>query len=147
MRFLCSKEQKFSHISRPSLHPSFAKSAFALFATLLGISLSFHSCFYDVEELLYPKTSGCDSLNVSYKQTVLPILESNCILCHNKNDRLGGLNLESFDTLKLEINNGRFLRSILHEAGASPMPKDRNQLNSCDLAILENWIEEGAKNN
>ena len=118
---------------------------FFMSAAASGSLLS--SCFYDVEELLYPETSGCDSVQVSFKQTVKPILESNCVFCHSKNDRLGGLNLESFDTIKIMVNNGRLMKSILHDAGVSPMPKDRNQLNRCDIAIFNNWIDEGAKNN
>ena len=42
------------------------------------------SCYYDNEEALYPSAgNGCDTLEVSFNNTIVPILSTYCYTCHS----------------------------------------------------------------
>lgn len=111
-------------------------------ATILMVS-----CSADSEEDLIPDDVECMTDNMSYSGDILPILERNCLSCHNASSLQGGVNLEGYDALKLWVDNGAFLGSIKWESGFSPMPQGGPQLPECDLNKVEAWINQGAQNN
>ncbi len=119
---------------------------------LLGITLliGFQSCYYDIEEQLYPST-GCNLTGVTLSSKVKPIIQARCYTCHslqNYNSLGGNINVETYSNLKAEVDNGKFLKSIKHEAGVSPMPKGSSQLiDACEIKIIEEWIALGALDN
>ena len=53
-----------------------------LFILLLLVSLS-TGCAWENEETLYPESSLCDTLDVSYSEDVVPVLSNNCYECHS----------------------------------------------------------------
>lgn len=112
----------------------------------LLITVSFGSCYYDVEEELYP-TLECDTENITYSGDVLPIIESNCFSCHNQAANFGGITLEGYENLQRVATDGRLLGVIRHEPGFSPMPQGAPQLPECEIAKIERWISEGAPDN
>lgn len=105
------------------------------------------SCYYDNEEYLYPNPVDCDVTNVTYTQTIAPILENNCNACHSSASPSAGIITDNYNSLQTIINDGSFRGSINHLQGWSPMPKGGNKLNSCDLAKIDAWIDDGAPNN
>jgi hypothetical protein len=122
---------------------------FLLFNSLMALLIT--SCYYDNEEYLYPNNggiTGCDTTNVTYSGTVAPILETNnCNNCHNPASPSGGVIVNNYEDLITWVNNGRFLGSINHEPGFSPMPKGGNKLSNCNLLKIQKWIDDGAFNN
>lgn len=110
---------------------------------------SLSSCYYDIEEELYPSYSNqaCDTLNMSYSQHIEPILANNCNSCHGTGIGLGNVTLGSFSNLQTYINNGSLMGSIEHAAGYSPMPKGGTKLTDCNIAKFRAWINQGAINN
>ena len=108
------------------------------------LSLSISSCYYDVEENIYP-TVECDTTNISYTETILPIISNNCYACHDQASNFGGITLEGYDRLKTYVDNGGLLGVIKHESGFSPMPKNQAKLIDCDIEKIETWINDGAK--
>lgn len=113
-----------------------------LLCLLFGVS----ACYYDVEEELYP-TTECETNEVTYSAVVLPIIDNNCYACHDAANNFGGIILESYEELKPYVDNGSLLSVIRHESGFSPMPKNRAKLLDCDIAKIEEWINQGAPNN
>ncbi|PHN07952.1 hypothetical protein CRP01_04140 [Flavilitoribacter nigricans DSM 23189 = NBRC 102662] len=113
---------------------------------ILPFVLLLPACYYDVEEELYPDT-GCATDNVTYSGTILPILESNCFICHSEAAKNGNVILEGYDNLKGHVDSGRLLGAIRHEAGFSPMPQNQPQLVDCVIEKIETWIEDGAPDN
>jgi hypothetical protein len=97
-----------------------------------------------VEEELYPVE--CNIEAVTYKISVLPVVQRECYTCHNVLTQEGGVNLEGYDNLFEWVANGKFLASIKHES-TFPMPQDAEKLDSCTIARIETWIQEGALNN
>lgn len=123
-----------------------------LLTLLLLISLSFlYGCYYDSKEYLYPQEiAGCDTTNVTYNQSVSSILNSYCLSCHSNNSAasLGGnIRLEDYSDVILRVNDGSLIGSISHDNGFSPMPKGSSKLNSCNITVIQKWIDEGAPNN
>ena len=91
---------------------------------------------------------------VSFYRDVRPILRANCFGCHKPGKLKGGLDLtthamilkggKSGDTVK----GGEPLKSelLLQIDGAEPeMPKDGDPLTASEIATIQRWITEGAK--
>jgi hypothetical protein len=116
------------------------------FYFLLAIAST--SCAYNVEDELYPPAT-CDTLNVTYSGTVLPILEQNCYKCHdNVNVQVSQILLEGYDNLIVKVIDGKLIKAINHLDGASPMPKDRStKLEQCDISKIEKWVSIGYPDN
>ena len=108
---------------------------------------SLNSCYYDNEEELYPNPVECDTTNITYSGTVVPILENNCYSCHNTVNQQGGIVVDNYDDLRVVIDNGRFRGSINHLDGYSPMPQGGEKLNECNLTKINMWLDNGAPNN
>lgn len=96
---------------------------------------------------------------VDYEKQLLPLLKDNCLPCHNKTTTKGGLDMESVELMLKGGDNGPSLlpgdgaKSLLYQAAAgewdSEMPPKNNKvsaqpLNSGQLTLLRQWIDEGA---
>ncbi len=118
-----------------------------IFSYSLFLAAATSSCAYHIEEELYPPVT-CDTLNVTYSGTILPILEHNCYECHdNANVQVSQIPLEGYSNLIIKINDGKLIRAIRHLSDASPMPKDRPALAECDILKIEKWVADGAPDN
>ena len=115
-----------------------------LFA-FLGIAL-LNSCYYDVEEDLYGPLD-CNPTDVSYSTDVAPIMENYCNSCHNLGTQNGNVRTDIYSEVKIVADNGRLLGSIKHEDGFTAMPQGVDPLSKCNIATIEVWITEGAKDN
>ena len=113
---------------------------------ILIVFLGLTSCYYDVEEELYP-SGTCQTDNVTYSVDILDIIQTNCYACHDQVNSFGSVNLEGYTQVKQYVDNGQLLGVIRHDAGFSPMPKGGNKLLDCEIAKVEAWIEAGALDN
>lgn len=114
--------------------------------SLFLFALFIAGCYYDTEEELYP-TIECATQNVSYSETVLPIIRDNCYACHDAANNFGNITVEGYDLLINFVNNGQLLGVIKHESGYSPMPKNVPMLLECEIEKIEAWVNAGAINN
>jgi len=108
------------------------------------------SCYYDSEEYLFPDISNdCDTISVTYTQSVVPIIRNHCFSCHsNSTSFLGGsIRLEDYADIKLRVEDNRLLGAITHQSGYSPMPKGAVKLDDCNIETIRVWINHGAPNN
>jgi mono/diheme cytochrome c family protein len=113
----------------------------------MAVIVFMQSCYYDVEDELYPQTVACDTLDVTFTNSIFPIINSNCTSCHSGAAPSGNIRLESYNTISAAANNGSLLGVIRHEPGWSPMPKGGGQLNDCNIAQIETWVNDGTPNN
>ena len=112
--------------------------------SILGIS----GCYYDNEEDLYPNTNlPCDSVSVSFKNDIDPILQAKCVGCHNANNPGGGYVYDTYADTKNSVDDGTLLGVTNQYASFSPMPKGASKMPECELGKIRNWINEGALNN
>lgn len=127
-------------------------TSIALFSSILVLSLTTTSCYYDKEEILYPDLP-CDTVSVmSYSSDVVPILSVNCYSCHSQVNAPiygEGLALEGHANLirYLFENPDVLLNSIKQNGQALAMPRDGSKLDKCSISNIEVWIKQGQKNN
>jgi mono/diheme cytochrome c family protein len=100
---------------------------------------------------------------VSYSQDVKPIIDKNCIKCHQpggKGELASGFNMATYDGLMKGARFGPMVIAgddegsnmvVLMEGRADPsisMPHGQNEtIPKEDIQIIRAWIKQGAKNN
>jgi len=89
----------------------------------------------------------CDTLNITFNGSILPITDTYCKGCHNGSQPGGGILLTDYNTIKTAVEGGRFIGAIDHLSGYSPMPKGGNKLSDCNIVQLKKWINQGMPNN
>lgn len=123
------------------------KQLFFLFLLVLAGLLASQCTYHNVEDQFGPVEVSCDTSAVSYELHLAPVLQANCVSCHNSSNPSGGMVLASHDGLVQAANSGRLLGAVKHEPGFSPMPQGAAPLSACETAQLEAWISQGLKNN
>ena len=120
-----------------------------IFSVLLILFVFFSSCYYDNEEALYPfLNTSCDTVNVTYAGTIVPILSNNCLSCHSNNTAATfGNNIRLEDHIDVKTNASAVSGSIRHTGNYSPMPKNGNKLKNCLIQQFDIWIRNGMLNN
>jgi len=120
-----------------------------------GLSLFTAGCYYDSKEELGLLNPPCDTAAVSFSTAIVPILDAECMLCHstaNADALGGGNNLYGYANVMNFVEPNDPNASILYQSvawipGTSAMPKGGSQLGSCELALIPNWITQGAQDN
>lgn len=121
-----------------------------LSACVIACMVILGSCYYDKEELLYGRNNvPCTDTTgtVSYAQKVVPVLQQYCYSCHSGNFPSGNIPMGTYATDKAIAQNGKLYGSINHSSGYVPMPEGMPKLNSCQIAVIKKWIDNGTLNN
>jgi hypothetical protein len=91
--------------------------------------------------------AACDSSVFTFSGAVLPIINTFCKGCHNPASLGGGIDLSSYNAMKIVALNGKLSGSINHKPGYVAMPQGGNKLQDCQIKQIEKWIVAGALNN
>jgi hypothetical protein len=102
-------------------------------------------CVYTKKEVVQASCNLPDS--VSYAGKVVPILQSNCYICHSTASNISGILLDNYNALKTYAQAGILYRVINHEPGVSPMPDGGAKLDDCTIATIKKWIDQGSQRN
>ncbi|HEY2431382.1 MAG TPA: DUF1549 domain-containing protein [Vicinamibacterales bacterium] len=92
---------------------------------------------------------------IDFETAVRPILAKNCLECHDQQKRKGGLSLASYGDLLdggkdgsiVRPGNGAgslLIRRLLGQVDEQ-MPKDADPLAAAQIAVVQRWIDEGAR--
>lgn len=132
------------------VHPIIKKIKFA--PVLALAFLAFQGCYYDNEEELYPGEKPCDTTNVTYSGTVLPVLQENCLVCHSGGSPQGNISLDSYEAVREAAltpagQAGSLYGAISWAPNNENMPRGGAQLPECTLRKIKIWIDAGAPNN
>lgn len=135
-------------MNKPSFY-SRALSAFIPIIFIIFVSLA--SCTSDNAETLYPE-GACDTTNVTFSGTVLPIIENNCFECHAGNPPSSGKYLGDYDAISAAAQIpagqlGSLYGAITHNPDNLWMPLDRPKLSDCDISKIKAWIDAGTPDN
>jgi cytochrome c553 len=110
---------------------------------------SFQACVYQRQEVV-----ACDTLSLSYQQDILPIINTNCYICHsaaNNASQGNSVNLEGYANIKSELDQGYVIPNIKHMKVPGKtidfMPLNAAMLPACDIAQIQAWYNAGAPNN
>ena len=94
---------------------------------------------------------------ISYNQDVRPILNKNCLSCHGGVKKNGGFSLlfkeEALDTtdsgnpaiIPGDAKNSELVKRLHHHDPEVRMPQEAAPLSTEEIAIIEAWIDQGAK--
>ncbi len=122
------------------------------FAALTGLILFLtESCYYDNKEELYQNLdSSCDTENVTYSETIQPIIAANCAIpgCHQGPTPSGGRDFSTYQAVKASVDasgNGSLIGRIKATTG-SIMPAS-GSLPLCEIEKIQKWATDGAPNN
>jgi hypothetical protein len=86
-----------------------------------------------------------DTVNVTFAKTIKPLLEINCVGCHQTGSASGNVVLDSYANVKTYIDNKKMWGAITYSTGYSAMPPSQ-KLTDCQLVVVKKWIDKGAKN-
>jgi uncharacterized membrane protein len=89
----------------------------------------------------------CNLTNVTFTNTIQPIIANNCGGCHDNTSPSGGLTLQTYAQISAIANSGALENALYGTNGATLMPYNSSQLNDCFLEQINIWITEGAQNN
>lgn len=115
----------------------------ALGLFLFGLS----SCYYDNEEELYEEyyaSQTCDTIAVSYDESIKPIIESSCndAACHVPGGTGNGL-FVNYAGVKDKVDNGSMRERVVELRNMPP----NEPLNACQISLFKAWLDQGAQNN
>lgn len=117
-----------------------------LTVVLLPMLLLAEGCYYDVEEELYPN-GVCNTTNVTFSGTVLPLMQSHCAVptCHVSVGGNGAGDFTAYAGVMEKVNSGAFADRVLVQRNMPP--STHTQLRACDLQQLQAWLDAGSPNN
>jgi hypothetical protein len=90
---------------------------------------------------------NCDTLNVTYSGSIVPLIQQRCQGCHSGTTPQGGLDFTSWSVVNAVASDGRLAASVDHAPSAIPMPPSGPKLPDCNIAQFMIWIDSGAPNN
>ncbi|RTQ49242.1 hypothetical protein EJV47_13945 [Hymenobacter gummosus] len=121
-----------------------AALAVLLASALLGTS----SCSYDNEQELFAgELSSCDSVSVTYRGTIQPLLAQHCLRCHGPTRTEGGVVVTAHHDVQTLGRTGQLLGVIQHKPGYPAMPDDEPRLSDCDINKVKIWVRAGMPDN
>lgn len=93
-------------------------------------------------------TNACAVLAfVSYSTNIKSIIDANCLPCHSSPGS-GGINLDSYASVKTVVQSGQLMPVITNTDPANPImpPPPQNRLDSCQVKAITLWINSGYSN-
>ncbi len=84
---------------------------------------------------------------VSFTQHVFPVIDKYCKGCHSGANPWAGLRLRNFSEVRAIATNGLLLGVINHDTGFPQMPRTIEKLDSCIIATITQWVNDGALDN
>jgi Protein of unknown function (DUF1553)/Protein of unknown function (DUF1549)/Planctomycete cytochrome C len=102
-----------------------------------------------------PKLPPAAQGTIDFDKDIRPLLQQNCLKCHNADKQKGGLRLDQADVALAGGNSGKVIvrgkavesRLLLVVAGLDPdiqMPPEGPRLPAGDIGKLRAWIDQGA---
>ncbi len=97
-------------------------------------------------------TAGCGgedcdaNASAGFSATIQPLLATNCVGCHSGTNPNGGLDFSNFTVLQGAALDGSLVGAITGEPEFTAMPPN-SRMATCDIALVEKWVAEGAQNN
>ncbi len=120
---------------------------FALFATITLLS----SCGGESgSTTTEANTANCSTEEMSFKADIWPIIESNCLPCHNSEDyarKADGNLFAGYADIKAKLDEGLLIGNIEHLPGFINMPYKKKKIGDCEIAKIKAWVADGAVDN
>lgn len=96
---------------------------------------------------LNDECTDCDLTNITFAQSVWPIIQNSCTGCHSGSTPQGNISLTNYDQVAIIAESGALSGVINHVSGYVAMPYNGEQLSTCNIDSIEDWIAQGFPNN
>ena len=97
-------------------------------------------CENNVAEDHIDQLEDCTNVETYYSESVLPIMEQSCTICHSGNAPSGGLGLDSYSSVRSTM--AATLDRVNRDQGSSGfMPQGGNKLTDNEISILQIFFE------
>ncbi len=116
----------------------------ALIVGLFILVIMTPACSSDSEDEIAP---DCDLGNVTYSETIAPIMAASCNGCHSVASPSAGIITENHEGLRVIALSGQLVGSVNHEEGFKPMPPGQPRLGECLREQIAAWVNDGAPEN
>lgn len=116
---------------------------------ILFIPVLFSACYYDKKSELFPGSglNACDTLStITYSRHVSAILSSYCYACHSGPTPTAQVDLTTWASVSVYVNNGQLIGTVKHLTGFNQMPPS-GPIDRCKIRQIELWVNAGAPNN
>ncbi|HKJ41201.1 MAG TPA: c-type cytochrome domain-containing protein [Sunxiuqinia sp.] len=90
-------------------------------------------------------TNQCDTSAYTFAAVIAPIIENNCRGCHTGSSAHLGIVLDNYSDVKTIADNG-LLSDVINGLNGKPQMPPSSPLSSCEIAQIENWINNGSQN-
>lgn len=80
---------------------------------------------------------------VTYDVDIAPIMQSQCVNCHNSNFASGNLNLENYTLVRASTENGNLIDRITRNVGDPLLMPQNGQLPQASIDIIIQWQADG----
>ena len=110
-----------------------------LFAMIIVLS---YSCSSDSEDTLMPLSQN----KITYTQNVKPIIDSNCIVCHN-NPPVNGAPFSLLTYGDVSSRASQVLTAISRQNGEARAMPPSGRLSQSTIDIIDQWISDGLLEN
>ncbi|MFC2089747.1 hypothetical protein ACFLT1_03145 [Bacteroidota bacterium] len=110
---------------------------------LIGIALFSNACVNHNELELYAEPE-CDTINITWENTIADILERNCVVCHGAQTSYNDVRHDSYESELIVVKDGRLRGVVNYLPGYPKMPFQQPQLPECELKQINIWLDNGA---
>ena len=78
----------------------------------------------------------------SFENDVRPLLEEYCFRCHGENKQKGDVQLSSFHSKRMMIEEHELWREVIHQIKSEEMPDEEPLPSPQERALLVDWLEQ-----
>jgi mono/diheme cytochrome c family protein len=125
---------------------------------LIALTVLVGSCvflsFKATSGIVYKELSNgiaCDTSIVYYDQQIAPLLQANCVVCHNPNEpakKSHGVYLDTYDhvkaTIEVKVKNGVTINELEKVIVNKRMPpRDHQPLTDAQKKLIVKWVQQG----
>ncbi|MDG1894502.1 MAG: DUF1549 domain-containing protein [Fuerstiella sp.] len=115
--------------------------------------MTVHRMSFALVFLAICSSSRAEETRVDFEKQIAPIFAQHCIRCHLRGNKKGDISLATIGDLKANeyvIGGdvvGSYLIELVTEVDSEPpaMPKEGKPLSEQEVALLRQWIDQGAK--
>ena len=106
-----------------------------ILSSILAVIITISACKKSVA------TNDCTGTTSTYTTNVKPILDANCVTCHNGSNKSGGYDLSTYSHAKNAKD--AIAGAVQHASGFSPMPKGGSKLDDATIKLINCWSQNG----
>lgn len=106
-----------------------------ILSSILAVVITISACKKPVA------TTDCAGTTSTYTTNVKPILDANCVTCHNGSNKSGGYDLSTYSHAKNAKD--AIVGSVQHASGFAPMPEGASKLDDASIKLINCWSQNG----